>query len=367
MNILIVNAILYTAENRHIKKTNTIKDTMIYDLCLGFQKSGHNIVLYAGEPYKPIKEETYPFEIIWGKCILEKIFLPNRFPFMPALYKYIKKNKEEIDLVISSEVFSMSTLIAYRCVPNKLIAWHEIAKHQNFMKKIPSKIWYSIIVKYFMKDLRVVTRSVEAREFIRHYCGKTEDTIIDHGVNLELFKFNREKDNFFLICSQLIERKRIIEMITYFNRYLYKYNKKCLLYIVGDGKLKNQIAARIKELKLQNSVKMLGHLEHWELIPLLSKAQALLVNTVKDNNMISIVEAIAVGTPIVTTDIPLNASYINEFQLGIVRKQWDERDLNSLVKNEKFYVDNCVSYREKISTIYKVEQFIKCFEYRQNI
>ena len=34
MNVLIVNPILYTNEDRNIKKVNTIKDTMIYALRL---------------------------------------------------------------------------------------------------------------------------------------------------------------------------------------------------------------------------------------------------------------------------------------------------------------------------------------------
>ena len=66
MKILIVNPILYTSEKRTPVRVKSIKDTMIYDLCLGFQESGHDVVLYAGEPYKPAVEETYPFEVIWG-------------------------------------------------------------------------------------------------------------------------------------------------------------------------------------------------------------------------------------------------------------------------------------------------------------
>lgn len=47
MKILIVNPILYTNEDRNIKKVNTIKDTMIYDLCLAFKNKGHNVTLAA--------------------------------------------------------------------------------------------------------------------------------------------------------------------------------------------------------------------------------------------------------------------------------------------------------------------------------
>lgn len=50
---------------------------------------------------------------------------------------------------------------------------------------------------------------------------------------------------------------------------------------------------------------------------------AMLVYTEKDNNMISIVESIAVGTPVLTTTVPYNASYITEYGLGIADDNWN--------------------------------------------
>lgn len=98
---------------------------------------------------------------------------------------------------------------------------------------------------------------------------------------------------------------------------------------------------------------------HDQLLPILSKSKALLVNTVKDNNMISIVEVIAVGTPIVTTDVPLNSTYIKEYKLGIAKKQWDELDLNNVVSNNETFIKNCMNYRYKLSIKQRVEQFIE--------
>ena len=43
MRILILNPILYTAESNAIPTVSSIKDTMIYNLCLGFKQLGHDI------------------------------------------------------------------------------------------------------------------------------------------------------------------------------------------------------------------------------------------------------------------------------------------------------------------------------------
>ena len=43
MKVLILNSILFTAENNIIPKVKSIKDTMIYNLCVGFKNLGHEL------------------------------------------------------------------------------------------------------------------------------------------------------------------------------------------------------------------------------------------------------------------------------------------------------------------------------------
>lgn len=70
-------------------------------------------------------------------------------------------------------------------------------------------MWYGVIVRLFMRNVRVVARSIEARDFISRYCQNTEKEVIDHGVNLDKFHVCTEKGNSLWSGSQLIERKRI--------------------------------------------------------------------------------------------------------------------------------------------------------------
>lgn len=63
MNILILNPILYTAERNIIPNVDSIKDTMIYNMCIGFVALGHNITLCAAEEFRPQKREDYDFDV----------------------------------------------------------------------------------------------------------------------------------------------------------------------------------------------------------------------------------------------------------------------------------------------------------------
>ncbi|MDD6728002.1 MAG: glycosyltransferase [Eubacteriales bacterium] len=356
MRVLIVNPILYTSETRDIKKVNTIKDTMIYDLCLGFMEKGVDVTLAAAGDFKPVCEEEYPFEVVWFKTRLKKIFPPNNLPFCPDLMKYVEKH--HFDLIITSEVFSLNSLMLSVKWKDRLIVWHELGKHNKMMHQIPSKIWYNIVARLFFKDTEIVPRSKAAKDFISQFCNNVSDTIIDHGVNLEKFQYETEKENYFAISSQLIERKRIDKIISAFADYLNNVDSTCKLYIMGDGEEKDNLVALANNLGISDSVIFTGKLSHDKLVDILKKAMAMLVYTRKDNNMVSVVESIALATPVVTTSVPYNAEYIEKYNLGIVDDNWDFNTLRKIA-NDKSYISNCLDYRSTLSTAAKAEKFIE--------
>lgn len=356
MKVLFVNPVIYTSETAEIKKVDSIKDTMAYDLCLAFHKKGIDITLLAGDLYKPAEEEEYPFEVIWAKCEKIKLFKPNVFPFCPEIKKLIKERT--FDLIISSEAFSINSLMLARRCKSNLLIWHELAKHNNMMRGLPSKLWYGIIARLFFRNTRVVPRSIEAKEFISRYCKNVSETVIDHGVNLEKFAPSPVKEDYFIVSSQLIERKRIDKTIEVFERFS-KSNPSYKLYIFGEGDEEKRLKDYVIENGLNEKITFFGKAAHDLLKLYLAKAKALLVYTRKDNNMVSVVESIACGTPIVTTSVPYNASYIEANELGIVKDNWDETDLETLCRDLDKYVSNCLIYRKEISNEAKVDLFLK--------
>ncbi len=356
MKVLIVNPILYTNESRNIKKVNTIKNTMIYDLCLAFKKKGCDITLAASDLYKPSENESYPFNIIWMRTRCTKLFPANTLPFCPEIKSLAKVGN--FDLIITSEVFSLNSLILAAATPDKLIVWHELAKHNNIFHGYASKFWYGIVAKICFKKALIVARSEQAKNFIKRYCKNVSDTIIDHGVNIEKFAPCREKDNQFAISSQLISRKHIEKSIEAFAKYLNKYDNTAKLYIMGEGEEEERLKALSKKLGADKNIIFTGKLGHNKLVEILKKSIAMLVYTEKDNNMVSIVESIALATPVITTDIPYNASYIKSEKLGIVNNNWNEDDLRKLTASDE-YINNCINYIKYLPTEYKAEQFLK--------
>jgi 1,2-diacylglycerol 3-alpha-glucosyltransferase len=360
MRILIINAILYTNEDKIVRKVESVRDCMICDLCDAFVEKGHHVTLIAAEEYRPIIDEKYRFDVVWMKSYLKSIFMANKIPFNLKIRNYLKNN--EFDLVISSEIFSIDTLLAAITCPEKLIIWQEMAFHQKMAKKLASKIWHNVILKLCYKDVRVIPRTYNARKFISNYTSNISENTIQHGVNLDKFECKLVKERIFIVSSQLIARKRVDLVLKAFNEFCDKVSDEFVLYIAGDGNQKEELMALATELNMMDNVVFLGKVEHTELIGYLKNAMAMLVYTEKDNSMISITESIAVATPVITTAIPDNSKYIKEHNLGIVSDNWGWQEMKQIVMNNDLYVNNCKAYRYIIDNKHNVDLFIQELE-----
>ena len=100
---------------------------------------------------------------------------------------------------------------------------------------------------------------------------------------------------------------------------------------------------------------------HEEMQKYVGKAKALLIDTKQDNNMVSIPETIACGTPVVTNTIPTNAYIIEECGLGIVKDDWTDEDLIEIINNTEAYTKHCVDYHEKLGSEYAAKSLIDIY------
>ncbi|MEG0701577.1 MAG: glycosyltransferase family 4 protein [Muribaculaceae bacterium] len=362
MNILILNLILTTAEKGVITRRNSIKDTMIANFAMGFIKNGHTVTIIAADDFRPLDEEKYEFNIIYLKSRYPKIFKPSLLPFPIGLRNFLKENIAKFDLVVSSEAFSMTTLLGYDICKEKLVIWQEMALHQHFLFKLPAKIWYNIITRFITKKQLVIPRSLPAYHFIKKYHNNVSQRCVDHGSNDDLFKPINDQDNSFVIVSQLIKRKNIDKIIRNFNELLKnpKYNNY-LLHIIGDGEEYQNLKRLIIQLDAENNIILHGFMEHSRLYAYIAKAKGLLIDTSQDNNMVSISESILCGTPVLTNTIPTNSSFIESNKLGVAKDNWNEQDLIEFINNYDSYHSNCIAKRDLLTNVGATKSMIEIY------
>ncbi len=366
MNILIVNPIMYSCENkRTVPKVKSVKDTLLCNLCNEFSKQRYQVTLYTNNIYKPLYNEEYPYKVIWDEPIHKSIFLAACFPYLKSFREFLINNKNNYDFIISSEVFQWTSLICAIYAKDKSLIWHETARHNRILKTIPSRFWYNFIARTIFSNVLVVPRSREAYTFVSKYCKKVASEPIEHGIDGDKFVATETKEDYFIVVSQLIERKHVDQIMIKFDKFLSDCNREEATYrlrIYGEGDQLDTLIALKESLQNGDYIDFVGKVNHEELIPALSGAKSLLINSSKENSMVSIIEAIAVGTPIITTTAPLNCSYIIDNELGIVSNEWGEQDLATILRHNNKYVKNCIRYRDNVLNTYKVKEFIDAYK-----
>jgi 1,2-diacylglycerol 3-alpha-glucosyltransferase len=243
-----------------------------------------------------------------------------------------------------------------------VIIWQELAKYNSLLNHWPARLWYNLIARTVFKKIPVVARSKAAKDFISRFCKNVCPMIIDHGVNLNVFTTSSKARHYFVVNSQLICRKRIDRTLDAFTEFLKCYNDDYSLFIIGDGDQELNLKERAINQGVGSKIEFLGRLDHQTLVPILNKAISLLVNTESDLNMVSIVEAVAAGTPVLMTTVPLSASYISSNRLGIAKENWGASDLNEMLERRGEFHRNCTDKREELSTMKRVEEFLYVYD-----
>ncbi len=352
MNILLINLILYTVEEKTIKRRKSIEDTLICNFANGFIENGHKVTVVALDDYKPLEEEKLPFEIIYLKSWMPSIFKRDRLPYPKGLRKFLKENIDNYDMVISGETFSMPSVLSADICKEKLYIWQEMSFHQKTLHQLVSKTWHNVIVPIFLKNTKIIARSEEAQQFISQYSKNVIQEIVCNGANAhELFPDEISED-YFIIVSQLIERKNVKASIDQFAKFIkipdFKHYK---LLIIGNGDYESTLKKQVKTLGIDQNVLFLGRQSHKELAISLRHAKGLLINTFRDLNLLTIAEAIISGTPVISNTEPDRMKYINDNHMGISRDGWDETDLVEVATNYESYHNACVMHRDEMTNV----------------
>ena len=364
MRIIVINPILFTPEKGVIPRVKTIKDTMIYDLCLAYYRAGHTVTLVAARDYAPEQREKYEFEIIFLETRWPRLFKPSLIPFMPGLWHFLKSRRQSVDMVLTSETFSVSSLMAARIFPGKTAIWQELGSHNRKMKTLPSRIWYNFVARFLMRKVWVIPRSYVAQRFIGQYMPRVGEPI-GHGVKLVPASADSGvKKPQFLTVGQLIPRKNIGSIMAKFDAFLSNYPQygNYVLYIAGDGVLRDDYTRQIEEMGRQQQIILLGKLSHEELFRYYRESKASLFDSLRELNMLALMESVALSTPVITNCVPFDSEVVAMKQLGIARDDWNDKDMARVIEQNDFYVENCQHYATMITVDAVARRLIESFE-----
>ena len=352
MKVLIINCILSTAEKGFITPKKSIWDCMISTFARGFIELGHKVTILASQEFKPTETEELPFDVVYFPSRWPRLFRPDLLPWPQGMRAWLKQHSAEYDLVIASESFQISSLIAAGVCKSKLLIWQEMVRHQRLLFKLPSKFWHNVVVPTFMRDVTIVPRSLPAKQFMSRYSRHVSDMIVDHGTDASVLYPCEDHDKAFIVIARLVPGKNVDRIITKFSRLVaLEPYRDYRLDIIGDGDQMQELEQLVASSGIQGNVVFHGFLSHEQLAEPLRRALALLVDTSNDLNMLTTAEAITSGTPVVTNTVPSTASFIAANGLGVVRDNWDENDLIEVINNYDKMHAACVKEGKELTNV----------------
>lgn len=136
-----------------------------------------------------------------------------------------------------------------------------------------------------------------------------------------------------IVCvARLSWEKDHKNLVAAMPKILEKYSDTKLI-LVGDGPLREKIENQIKELKLENSVKLLGNLSHKEALCVLAKGDVSICPSLAEGLGIVFIEAQACGVPVIGTRVGGIPDVIEDGKTGIlIEPSSSEQIANAIVK-----------------------------------
>lgn len=145
-------------------------------------------------------------------------------------------------------------------------------------------------------------------------------------------------------------------------KYLIRYKKHLKVLIIGDGSLKNEIISYIYTNNLQNQVEVVSWIKHDELPFYLNQLKLLIIPSYTEGLPNIMLEAMACGTPILTTSVGGIPDYIIDKKTGFILLDNNPITIYVAIINSLKYshLDNIVENASKlVKTEFKFEKVVE--------
>lgn len=297
-------------------------------------RCGEDVVLFTGEGeiLDEVAEEGTTVHQIPVRYKEEKLnnMLSTYTPLIPAeiesLTMFINAYRSGIFTemnkcdVISTHYYADNILISNIIDKPHIFHFHGIKK--------PSVRW-RIMLAFDDTDRYVANSKSTARRMSKWYNLDIND-IVYPGVDLDQFSPNSDlhktKEDFVaLYVGRLDKGKGVADLIDAVK------GTDIFLRIVGEGNLRSQFEEKASENLKDNQYEFTGELPHEQIPEEYRNADVFSLPSYHESFGIVVMEALATGTPVITTRIDAMEEYIEHRKNGLLHEPGDVETLNAML------------------------------------
>jgi glycosyltransferase involved in cell wall biosynthesis len=311
--------------------------TMCLDLCDAFSSQGHDvtlIVLFDGGVERFLKRiENAKYSVI---------FLHKQRGFSFSFAKTLGEKIKEINPDI---IHTHLSSIAYVCYNRFLRAYpifhtihNEARKENNIVYRTYLKI--KLIEGWNIKLIAISAKIGGQIQSLYH----TKPIVIYNGASRPNAIDKQQKRNYlFVACGRLGYQKdysRMLKSFAIFEESKTERTNDDKLLIIGDGEDMNKLLKERHQLNLDSSVVFYGYSKNP--IPLLAESSIFLMTSKYEGNPISIIEAMSVGLPIISTNVGGISDVVNNKNSFLLRKNAKPKEIAKIMmlaaNNQKWLI-----------------------------
>jgi glycosyltransferase involved in cell wall biosynthesis len=178
--------------------------------------------------------------------------------------------------------------------------------HPEFFKRADLLAWRFLVWASIRSSERVITVSEAAREDIHATYGVPLDRILtaEPGVEPEFFSLERKGNEPLILCvSTLHPHKNIERLVDAFAAFRVRRPEYRLILAGMHGFHGDAVKRRIQHHGLESQITVTGWIPRPEILELYSRAQFAVFPSTFEGFGIPVVEAMAAGVPLITSDI----------------------------------------------------------------
>jgi glycosyltransferase involved in cell wall biosynthesis len=331
---------------------------IFYDLATALSEIGHkiyiicnvateeavaeNVKLYTVKPYlsntnelppSPIQNLRYiTNSVLCGAGIArkKKIDIIHTNSFTPVIAGSILSKMYRIPMVASIyDIFTNSDKSNWK----KWVEYNDLPRYYSTIGRIYEKI--SLNMPFNL----IHTISNTTKSDIMLHKNNRNIEVVYPGINDKLYqRSDTIYDDFVLYIGRLVFYKNLDILIKAFTEVI-KELPNARLIVVGDGPMKEEWEELARSVGVSNNLLFTGHISHEEKLDLLRRCAVLALPSVFEGFGLVILEAFAMGKPVLVADIPPLDEIVNQDVDGFLLahndpNQWARTVINLLADKQ---------------------------------
>jgi len=153
----------------------------------------------------------------------------------------------------------------------------------------------------------VIALNEDMKIKMSNICKKDEIVILPNGIELEKFKdiylMEQESIKKTIIFVGTLKSVKGVKYLIKAMKIITEKSPDTSLLIVGDGQEKEKLETLVQELNLQNSIRFAGKVTNEQIPKYMAQADLFVLPSLSEGFPLVVVEAMASGLPIVTTNV----------------------------------------------------------------